>query len=116
MYPVVASFNRFEDIGAWQKARVLCESLNKIIITSELWKDYKLKIKLIDHPELLWIIAEGFGRGGNAEFRQFLEISHASACETQSQLYRILDRKYITQESFDHLYTMVGEIKKCFFP
>ena len=57
-------------------------------------------------------IAEGFGRGGNTEFIQFLEISHASACETQSQLYRVLDRKYIQQEVFEELYNLVAEIKK----
>jgi four helix bundle protein len=57
-------------------------------------------------------IAKGFGRGGNAGFIQFLEISHGSACETQSQLYRVLDRKYIQQEVFEELYNLVNEIKK----
>ena len=57
-------------------------------------------------------IAEGFGRGGNDEFIQFLEISHASACETQSQLYRVLDRNYIQQQVFTELYNLAEEIKK----
>lgn len=57
-------------------------------------------------------IAEGFGRGGNLEFIQFLEISHASACESQSQLYRIVDRKYIQQEKFKELYEIIEEIKR----
>jgi four helix bundle protein len=57
-------------------------------------------------------IAEDFGRGGNAEFIQFLEITHASACESQSQLYRIIDRKYIQREKFKELYDIVEEIKR----
>ena len=56
-------------------------------------------------------IAEGFGRGGNAEFIQFLEITHASACECQSQLYRVLDRKYISEEKFKQLYGLAFEVR-----
>jgi four helix bundle protein len=57
-------------------------------------------------------IAEGFGRGGNKEFVQFLEVSNASACECQSQLCRIIDRQYISKEKFDELYSLCNEIKK----
>lgn len=56
-------------------------------------------------------IAEGFGRAGNNEFIQFLEIAHAFACETQSQLYRIRDRNYIVEEQFIELYALTNESK-----
>jgi four helix bundle protein len=57
-------------------------------------------------------IAEGYGRGGNGEFIQFLEVSHASACECQSQLYRIYDRKYVSKEKLRLLYKQAEEIKR----
>lgn len=109
----MSTFKSFEDIQVWQKARILCCKINTIIITTELAKDYKLKDQINGSSgSIMDNIAEGFGRGGNLEFVQFLEISHGSACECQSQLYRILDRQYINKETFDQLYLLCSEIRK----
>jgi four helix bundle protein len=109
----MASFTRFEEIGAWQKARLLCNSIHQIIVNTDLIKDYKLKEQINGSSgSIMDNIAEGFGRGGNAEFIQFLGISHASASETQSQLYRVVDRKYIKNDLFTELYNLAEEIKK----
>ncbi len=109
----MASIKRFEDIIAWQKARALSNEIDLLITNSQLAKDYKLKEQINGSSgSIMDNIAEGFGRGGNLEFIQFLEISHGSACECQSQLYRIIDRKYITEEKFTVLYNLCEEIKK----
>ena len=51
------------------------------------------------HPN----IAEGFQRGGDKEFRQFLPQAKGSAGEVKSQLYTALDAGFITQSTFDEL-------------
>lgn len=48
-------------------------------------------------------IAEGFGRGGNKEFINFLSFARGSCCETEAQLLRAFDRQHITKEKFDML-------------
>ncbi|WP_369411725.1 four helix bundle protein [Longitalea arenae] len=60
-------------------------------------------------------IAEGFGRGGNKEFVQFLCIPIGSVCECQSRLHRLLDRNYINKPIFDELYYLCNEIRKMIF-
>lgn len=52
-------------------------------------------------------IAEGFDSGSNLEFVRFMQYSKRSCSEVQSQLYRCLDRRHITSDTFDDLYELV---------
>jgi four helix bundle protein len=113
---LMATFSRFEEIKVWQKARGFCNEFFWLTTNTLIAKDYKLKNQINDSSgSIMDNIAEGFGRGGNDEFIQFLEVSHASTCECESQLYRILDRKYITDEKFNQLYQEAEVIKKMIF-
>ena len=44
-------------------------------------------------------IAEGFGRGGNLEFNNFLSYSKGSAIELNFHRYRALDKKLFQKAS-----------------
>lgn len=54
-------------------------------------------------------IAEGFGRGGNKEFIQFLAIARASNDELRSQL-RASDRKHLSEDIFKQLFNLSQKI------
>lgn len=57
-------------------------------------------------------IAEGFDRGGNREFIQFLAIAKGSAAEVRSQLYRALDRNHLDESEFNLLKEKAESISK----
>ena len=47
-------------------------------------------------------IAEGFERGRNQEFVQFLYVAKGSCGELRSQLYVALDQEYVRPEDSDN--------------
>ncbi len=100
----MASYKNFEDLEIWQLSRVLCNDIYKIIENSNLKNNYRFSNQIDDSSGFIMDnIAEGFERGGNKEFIQFLYISKASCGETRSQLYRVLDRNFISDEKFEIL-------------
>ncbi len=54
-------------------------------------------------------IAEGFERGGDREFRQFLSLAKGSVGEIKAQLYVALDAGFISQQAFDEIYELASE-------
>lgn len=57
-------------------------------------------------------IAEGCGRGSDADFGRFLQISMGSASEAEYQLLLSRDLSYIDNEKYEELNTKVLEIKR----
>jgi len=109
----MATFNRFEDIKAWQKARSVTSSIYRATSDGIFSKDFGLRDQIRRSAvSVMANIAEGYGRRTNKEFASFLVIAHASAAETQSHLYIALDLKYIDQETFDGLYSSLDEVSR----
>ncbi len=57
-------------------------------------------------------IAEGFERGTNKEFCQFLNFSKGSAGEVRSCLYAALDQTYVSTTAFEHSAAMATLVSK----
>tara|TARA_R100001369_G_scaffold29172_1_gene52389 strand:+ start:79144 stop:79539 length:396 start_codon:yes stop_codon:yes gene_type:complete len=102
----MAHYDRFEDLDIYKLSRIQCNDIWKIIISTELSKDYKLKEQINGSSgSVMDNIAEGFGRGGNKEFIQFLGYARGSNNETRAQLQRIFDRNYISESLYVELYS-----------
>src|SRR5690349_7503603 len=98
----MATIQKFEDINSWKEARILNQKIGTLIDEGRFKHSYKL-INQIEGSagSIMDNIAEGFERGGNREFIQFLYIAKGSCGEFRSQLYRALDRQYLLQSEFE---------------
>ncbi|PKD43192.1 four helix bundle protein [Rhodohalobacter barkolensis] len=104
---------RFEDLEIWQLARELCKDVYQITNFGAFAKDFKLRNQIRGSSgSIMDNIAEGFERGGNKEFIQFLSIAKGSCGETRSQLYRSFDYEYITETEFETLVNKAVFISK----
>jgi four helix bundle protein len=109
----MATFKKFEDITAWQRARELTQQIYKLTSTSQFARDFGLKDQIRRASvSIMSNIAEGFERSGTGEFTHFLATAKGSAGEVRSQLYVALDQQYITPDTFAQLNSSVTEISK----
>ncbi len=92
----MGTITRFEEIEAWQKARQLSAAIYKTTNAGIFSRDFGLRDQIRRAAvSVMSNIAEGFDRGGNKEFIQFLYIAKGSAAEIQAQLYVALDAGYM---------------------
>ena len=100
----MADIRKIEDLRVWQSARVICKDVYMLTRKEEFEKDFRFVQQIRSAAgSIMDNIAEGFGRGGNKEFLQFLSIARGSCQEVLSQLYRAYDVQYISEEEFDKL-------------
>jgi len=100
----MATVKNFEDLEIWQQARNLAKEIYLISKETELKSDFRLKEQIkAASGSVMDNIAEVFERDGNIEFRQFLSIAKGSAGESRSQIHRLYDYEYISEEKFVEL-------------
>lgn len=100
----MATITCFEEVESWKKARELCLKIGLLIDSGRFINNFRL-IGQVEGSSgsIMDNISEGFERGSRAEFIQFLGYAKGSCGEFRSQLYRALDRNYLTQIEFDDL-------------
>ena len=109
----MAKVERFEDIESWKKARELAKDIYDATRVGPFAKDFALKDQMRRAVvSILSNIAEGFERGGDKEFLQFLAIAKGSAGELRAQLYVAVDQSYLSNEKFEALSHEAVEISQ----
>ena len=104
---------RFEDLIAWQKARILTGSIYGASKRGDFERDFGLARQIQRAAvSVMSNVAEGFERGGRGEFHQFLSTAKASCAEVRSQLYVAFDVGYLSQADFDRLMAQAGEVAR----
>ncbi len=106
----MATITRFEDVEGWKKARDLAREVYLVGNSGLFAKDYGLRDQIRRAvTSVMANVAEGFGRGGNKEFIQFLGHARGSCAEVKSYLYVALDARFLERSDFDRLYQLASE-------
>lgn len=109
----MAKIARFEELEAWQLARQLTQQIYIITGAGNFAKDFGLRDQIRRASvSIMANIAEGFERGGNKEFVQFLAVAKGSAGEVRSLLYVAFDAMFITQDQLEVFSAQTQQISR----
>ncbi len=76
--------NKIEDLEIWQTARKLCKYIYELTSIQPFMNDFKFRDQIRSSSgSVMDNIAEGYGRGGNREFINFISIAKGSNEETR---------------------------------
>ena len=101
---------RFEDVIAWQKAKLLMIEIRKEFtnISDRTFKDQIFRASLSTMNN----IGEGFDRGTDKELAYFLHIARGSNAEVRSMLAASRELSYTEAEKSSELILLSEEISK----
>jgi four helix bundle protein len=88
----MATFRHFSEIQAWKEARGLARSVYEVTGSADMPRDFALRDQLRRSVvSIMNNIAEGFARGSDPQFAQFLDVARGSAAEVESMLFLLED-------------------------
>jgi four helix bundle protein len=100
----MARLERCEEVDAWKVGRERTKSIYQVASVGEFARDFGLRDQIRRAAvSILSNIAEGFERGGNREFLQFLPQAKGSRGEVRAQLYVAVDQSYLDTVQFQEL-------------
>lgn len=105
------TFDKFEDIHAWEKSRDLAVEVYRSTAHGPFSKDFELRNQLRrSATSIMANIAEGQGRRTNKDFAHFLNISLGSIAETKSHLYLAKELGYLSEKEFNDIHRRADEV------
>jgi len=105
------TITRFEEIEAWQSARLLTRRVYELTQEGRIARDFGLRDQMQRASvSILSNIAEGFESRTTPLFLDFLGRAKGSAGELRAQVYVALDVGYFDQTQFEEIFDLV---EKC---
>lgn len=103
----------FEELKVWQKARQLTLEVYTASNAPPFTRDFALRDQIRKASvSAMSNIAEGFERGGVAEFQRFLVIAKASVGEVRAQVYVASDLGYLSAPQTHSLLNRTREVSR----
>jgi four helix bundle protein len=109
----MSKIEKFEDIEAWKAAREVAKLVYSVSLGDKFCRDFALCNQIRRAAvSIISNIAEGFERGGNKEFVQFLAVAKGSCGEVRAQLYVALDQGYVDETKFKEIVVRLNETSR----
>jgi len=101
----------FENLHIYRLSERLAEQIWRIVLGWEYFAKNTVGIQIVKAADSVRAnIAEGSGRGTEAEPRRFLRVARGSLYETQHWLRRAYKRNLLTQKQVDELVPILREL------
>ena len=103
----------YTELEVWKETRVLVNSVYQLSKSFPKDEMYGLTSQIRRCAvSILSNIAEGCGRRTSADTIQFLHISRGSLYELETQLFIVLDQKYLDKEDFNLVFEQILKCKR----
>ena len=107
------SYQSFEELEVWKRARSLKNDLFQLVKTFPSEKKFKLSDQIIRSSRSINSqLAEGHGRRTNPDRLRFCIISRNSLSETLNHLIDAFDCNYISHEVLTEFRSKISEVEK----
>jgi len=106
----------FKELKVWEKSHLLTLKIYEVTSGFPKEEQYGLTSQIRRASTSIGLnIAEGCGRGSNADFKRFLYIALGSSCEVEYCLQLALDLHFISNDLHDEFDDQINEVKRMLY-
>ena len=101
----------FENLQIYRLSEVLADQIWRVVVSWGYFAKNTVGIQIVKAADSVGAnIAEGSGRGTDAEIRRFLRVARGSLYETQHWLRRAYKRRLLTEKQVNDLLPVIHEL------